>query len=108
IAENISNKIASMRKNLELVDPPKEKSTEEEIQDIAAEMGGETNVDFAKNTNESIVTGGARSTNITINFKNLIETIMFNGSTQENQEEMQRNIAEGVFRALNMAQSSVS
>ncbi len=113
IAGNISAKIAEMRKGLDLVDPPKkeEKSLEAELEEEMKKlMGGDDapNINFKNNTTDAIVTGGSRSTNVTINFKNLIENIAFNGTTKENMQEIERNLAEGMFRVLNIAQSSVS
>jgi TP901 family phage tail tape measure protein len=61
-----------------------------------------------KSSQDAIATGGSRSTSINIQIKNLVEKIMFNGSTSENMAEIERNIAEAMLRALNMAQSSVS
>jgi hypothetical protein len=56
---------------------------------------------------EAIATGGTRNTNIHINFKSLVESVVFNGNLKENQQELERNLAESMFRVLNMAQSSV-
>ncbi len=57
---------------------------------------------------EAVATGGQRSTNITINLKDLVGQIAFNGSLTEKREEMERTLAESMFRVLAMAQSSVS
>lgn len=55
----------------------------------------------------NVTTGGTRSTNIQISIKNMVESITFQGSTSENRSEIERNLAEAMFRVLNMAQSSV-
>lgn len=59
-------------------------------------------------TTEAISSGGTRISNISIQFKNLVENIIFQGTTSENRHEIERNLAESMFRVLNMAQSSVS
>lgn len=58
-------------------------------------------------SSEAIATGGTRTTNITITLKNMVENINFNGSISEKKEEVERQLAEVMFRVLNMAQSSV-
>ncbi len=56
---------------------------------------------------EAVATGGTRSTHVNIDFKNLVENIVFNGTTSENRQEIERNLAEAMLRVLNMAQSSL-
>ncbi len=80
---------------------------------MAAADGGAGGSDAAggKSTSratEAVATGGQRSTNITINLKDLVGQIAFNGSLSEKREEMERTLAESMFRVLAMAQSSVS
>lgn len=58
-------------------------------------------------TSEAIVNGGTRSTNVNISFKNLIENMRFEGGFEENASNMEQQVAEALFRVLNMAQSSV-
>ncbi|MCQ2313273.1 MAG: tape measure protein [Paludibacteraceae bacterium] len=57
---------------------------------------------------EAVATGGKRNTNISINLKDLVGTINFQGSLQEKKEDVERQLAELMLRVLNMAQSSVS
>ena len=57
---------------------------------------------------EAVATGGTRKTDIHINLKSLVENMNFNGSTAENLQEIQTNIAQALLQALNMAQASVS
>ena len=70
--------------------------------------GGNLGGGESKKTTEAVATGGTRSTNININLKSLVENIMFNGTTAENQQQMQNNIAAALLQVLNMAQASVS
>lgn len=83
----------------------------EQLQTAAGGPGttGSTNVGgtaTAKAT-EAVATGGTKSTNVTITLKNLVEKIVFEGTTAENKSEIERNLAEAMFRVLNMAQSSI-
>lgn len=57
---------------------------------------------------EAITQGGQRSTNIKIEFKNLIEKMTFSGGFAENKSDVESQVAEAMFRVLNIAQSSVS
>jgi hypothetical protein len=57
---------------------------------------------------ETITQGGQRSTNIKIEFKNLIEKMTFSGGFAENKSDVESQVAEAMFRVLNIAQSSVS
>lgn len=57
---------------------------------------------------EAVATGGSRKTDIHINLKSLVENMNFNGTTAENLQEIQNNIAQALLQALNMAQASVS
>jgi len=68
--------------------------------------GGETNP--LATTNEAIATGGTRNTTIHINLGKMqaAETITFNGGLKENKEEIQRNMAEVMFRVLGMAETA--
>ena len=58
-------------------------------------------------SNEAIVTGGTRNTSITINLGEMIGSVTFNGSIEENKEDFERKLAESMFRVLAIAQSSV-
>ena len=57
---------------------------------------------------ETVATGGRRSTNVYIHLKDLVGTINFQGTLAEKREDMERSVAEAMFRVLNMAQSSIS
>lgn len=59
-------------------------------------------------TTQAVATGGTRKTDIHINLKSLVENMNFNGSTAENLQQIQNNIAQALLQALNMAQASVS
>lgn len=56
----------------------------------------------AKKT-EAVATGGTRSTTVNITLGNMIETVNFNGSVNENQTEIERTFAESLSRVLGMA-----
>ena len=58
-------------------------------------------------SNEAIATGGTRNTSITINLGEMIGSVTFNGSIEENKEDFERKLAESMFRVLAIAQSSV-
>ncbi len=82
----------------------------EQLQQAVGGTGTETGTNKNSATGastEAVATGGTRSTNVTITLKNLVEKIVFEGTTQENRSEIERNLAEAMFRVLNMAQSSV-
>ena len=62
----------------------------------------------ANKSAEAVATGGTRNTNIHINIQDMIRQVVFNGTTQENLQEIQNNIAQTLLQVLNMAQASVS
>jgi len=55
----------------------------------------------------AVATGGTRNTEIHININDMIKQVVFQGSTSENKEEIERNFAECLYRVLGMAQASV-
>jgi uncharacterized membrane protein YgcG len=59
-------------------------------------------------SNESISTGGARSSTINITIKSMIENLVFQGGTKENQQEVERNMAEAMYRVLGMASTATN
>jgi hypothetical protein len=59
-------------------------------------------------SNESISTGGSRSTNITISIKDVIGQLHMNGTIKENVPEIERSMAEAFYRILGMAETSTS
>lgn len=71
-------------------------------------QGGAQAAGTTSRATEAVATGGSRSTNITINLKDLVGQISFNGSLADKREEMERTLAESMFRVLAMAQSSVA
>ena len=71
-------------------------------------QGGAQATGNTSRATEAVATGGTRSTNITINLKDLVGQISFNGSLTDKREEMERTLAESMFRVLAMAQSSVA
>ena len=70
-------------------------------------QGGTGSGTATGNATEAVATGGTKSTNVTISLQNLVEKIVFEGTTAENKSEIERNLAEAMFRVLNMAQSSI-
>lgn len=54
----------------------------------------------------NITSGGTRNTEIHINFRNLVEKIIFEGGLQESSEEAERKITEMLARVLNSAYST--
>ena len=69
--------------------------------------GGGAGRETEKST-QAVATGGTRKTDIHINLKSLVENMNFNGTTAENLQQIQTNIATALLQALNMAQASVS
>lgn len=71
-----------------------------------------SNVAYGMNTNgttsgggtgtqgaSTVATGGSRNTSISINFRNMIENVMYNGSAKENQQDLEK-VAEEVMTRL--------
>lgn len=55
---------------------------------------------------EAVVTGGTKSTNITINIGNLVENMTFSKSeTKQNINDMQDRVLDAMLRVVNMSQS---
>lgn len=65
-----------------------------------------TAADKAAKTADTVVSGGTRNTQITINLGKMVETIIFQGSLHDNAEEMQRQVEEALLRTLYAAQSA--
>ena len=59
-------------------------------------------------TENAIVTGGQRNTNVTITIRNMAENLVLNESMKEKAEEIEEQFSELMMRVLNMAQSTVS
>lgn len=69
--------------------------------------GGDANSGSTGNATTAVATGGTRNTEIHINIGDMIKQVVFNGSTRENQQEIERVFAESLNRVLGMAQVSV-
>ena len=59
------------------------------------------------NATTAVATGGTRNTEIHINIGDMIKQVTFNGTTRENQQEIERTFAECLNRVLGMAQVSI-
>ena len=71
----------------------------------AGNKGGLGSTTKAKN--ESIASGGTRNTQITINLGNMVETVNFNGSVEENAQTTVDLFTEQLLRALYAVQTAV-
>ena len=58
-------------------------------------------------TNESIATGGTRTTNITINIQELARMI-FNGGITENKQNIKQEVEDALLQAINIANTTAS
>lgn len=74
---------------------------------VGTQAVGKSSSEANKSAN-AVATGGTRKTDIHINLKSLVENINLNGTTSENIQQIQNNIAAALLQALNMAQASVS
>jgi len=59
----------------------------------------------AGKTTEDISSGGKRSTSINIQFKNMVEKMVFDGTLSEKRTDMEREVASVMARILGMARS---
>jgi hypothetical protein len=62
--------------------------------------------DNASASASAIATGGTRSTTVNIKIEKGIGDVYFQGSTRENQSEIERNLAESLYRILGMAETA--
>ena len=69
--------------------------------------GGRATSGGTGSATSAVATGGTRNTEIHINIGDMIKQVVFNGSTGENQHEIERVFAESLSRVLGMAQVSV-
>lgn len=69
--------------------------------------GGATANGTTGNATTAVATGGTRHTEIHINIGDMIKQVVFNGTTRENQQEIERTFAECLSRVLGMAQVSM-
>ena len=85
--------------------------TNSQLQSMASASTGSSTatggMSSLKSSNEAIATGGTRNTSITINLGEMIGSVSFNGSIEDNREDFERKLAESMFRVLAIAQSSV-
>jgi tape measure domain-containing protein len=119
IAKGLASKVENLRRSLDLITPE-----EDEARKKAAEGGNDTQTtleDFVtggagnksglgkatKAKNESIASGGTRNTQITINLGNMVETVNFNGSVEENAQTTVDLFTEQLLRALYSVQTAV-
>ena len=70
-------------------------------------VGGNVAGGSTGNATNAVATGGTRNTEIHINIGDMIKQVVFNGTTRENQQEIERVFAESLNRVLGMAQVSV-
>lgn len=54
---------------------------------------------------ETIASGGTRNTSIEITFKNMVESIIYNGGADENKSDFEKQVTESLLRVLSMAYS---
>ena len=109
LAAGAAAKIAQVRQNLDkatYVAPKAEKKEKTEngggiFQPVVTPTGG-TPKTVKKNT-ESIATGGTRSTTVNITIGDMIKQCVFNGSVNENVDNVADRFAEALNRALGMA-----
>lgn len=57
------------------------------------------------NVSENITSGGTRNTSIEITFKNMVESIIYNGGADENKSDFEKQVTESLLRVLSMAYS---
>ena len=69
--------------------------------------GGATANGTTGDATTAVATGGTRNTEIHINIGDMIKQVVFNGTTRENQQEIERTFAECLNRVLGMAQVSI-
>ena len=55
---------------------------------------------------EAIATGGTRNTTVNINFRNMVENIVFDGGMKESRGDLEKQVTEIFMRVLGMAQST--
>ncbi len=74
----------------------------------AKQGGGPITAPESKKTAETVVTGGSKSTNITITFKDLIGELNINssGGFKESTEKMKEMVLDQLTRVLSLAQAN--
>ena len=74
---------------------------------VNRKLTGKTSSPATTQTTTAVATGGTRNTEIHINIGDMIKQVVFNGTTAENKQEIERNFAECLYRVLGMAQASI-
>ena len=108
-----ADKILEIRNKLGLI------TTEKTIQDkiapakqpgIAAIVKGAGSADYGSGSgnknNEGISAGGSRNTAIHINFKNMVESIVFDGTLADKRGDLEKEVISIMARVLGMAQAT--
>ncbi|MCQ2250599.1 MAG: tape measure protein [Bacteroidales bacterium] len=118
-AKSSKDFVEEYRKSIGAIDPVKNVASESESQSTdpmaqltAAVNGkpGQGTADLANATGkgkESVASGGTRNTSINITLSNLVETIAFNGTLEENKDDMENKVVECLQRVLYSATSAV-
>lgn len=70
-------------------------------------IGGSTSSGSTGSATTAVATGGTHNTEIHINIGDMIKQVVFNGTTRENQQEIERVFAESLNRVLGMVQVSI-
>ena len=65
-----------------------------------------TGGEVAKNATEAVATGGTRNTTINISIGNMVERIVYEGSYDDNRENMERDMESLFIRVLQMAKTA--
>lgn len=105
LAKGGADRIAAIRKNLDLVDPEGKKNKVEAPRGVLNSDGTSTvDTSGAAQTNESIVTGGTRNTTINMTIGNIVETLNLKAQDlKEGAQQTQDELAAALLRALAMA-----
>lgn len=105
LAKGGADRIAAIRKNLDLVDPEGKKNKVEDPRGVIRSDGTSTvDTSGATQTNESIVTGGTRNTTINMTIGNIVETLNLKAQDlKEGAQQTQDELAAALLRALAMA-----
>lgn len=120
IAQGLASKVENLRRSLDLITPEEDEARKKaaegstETQDSLTgavnsltTKGTGTLANAATPKTESVASGGTRSTQITINLDNMVETVNFNGGVEENAQRTTDTFVECLLRALYSAQTAV-
>lgn len=70
-----------------------------------SETTGSNTASKTEGASETIASGGTRNTSIEITFKNMVESIIYNGGADENKSDFEKQVTESLLRVLSMAYS---